>query len=91
MENTCRLVHITYRENNRGSGREQYNECQPIEIHMYRLTHMSRSVFKEVVTNYIFQNIMKIRQNVGLNPLIGVHTTFKMCPPCITLDAAFFL
>ena len=25
MEKTCRLVHITYRENNRGPGREEYN------------------------------------------------------------------
>ena len=24
MEKTCRLVHITYRENNRGPGREEY-------------------------------------------------------------------
>ena len=24
MENTCRLAHITYRENNRGPSREEY-------------------------------------------------------------------
>ena len=24
MDKTCRLVHITYRENNRGPGREEY-------------------------------------------------------------------
>ena len=26
MEKTCRLVHITYRENNRGPSREEYKD-----------------------------------------------------------------
>ena len=29
MEKTCRLVHITYRENNRGPGREEYKYKKP--------------------------------------------------------------
>ena len=31
MEKTCRLVHINYRENNRGPGREEY--CSPCRLY----------------------------------------------------------
>ena len=34
MEKTCRLVHITYRENNRGPGREEYNGCKTLKLRM---------------------------------------------------------
>ena len=32
MEKTCRLVHITYRENNRGPGREEYKDQNTLTI-----------------------------------------------------------
>ena len=36
MEKTCRLVHITYRENNRGPGREEYNVAKlPLKYYNY--------------------------------------------------------
>ena len=30
MEKTCRLVHITYKQNDRGPGREEYNVVEPV-------------------------------------------------------------
>ena len=39
MEKTCRLVHLTYRENNRGPGQEEYKHVVP-----FRLDDMSDSI-----------------------------------------------
>ena len=36
MEKTCRLVHITYRENNRGPRREEYKGALNLSVRGYR-------------------------------------------------------
>ena len=55
MEKTCRLVHITYRENNRGPGREEYKSCETANLNgVYGSTEHNKGVhwdgFKEGAT-----------------------------------------
>ena len=51
MEKTCRLVHITYRENNRGPGREEYNFLNMTSLCMKFQMLIFHIVIEEDLTN----------------------------------------